>query len=63
MQLPPDYGPTWRDDPDALDRLCDLGAEALHDPVDPRLHDLRHQGLTALQINRIETVPLHGRYL
>jgi hypothetical protein len=33
-QPAPDWGPTWRDDPDALDRLCDYGAEQLYGPAD-----------------------------
>ena len=30
---------------------------------DPRLHDLRGQGLTALQLNTIVDVPIRERYL
>lgn len=37
MTTPPDQ-PTWQTDPDALDRLCQLGAAILHGgpPPDPR---------------------------
>lgn len=58
-----DYEPNWRDNPDQLDRLCDLGAQLLCDPVKPEYWDLRHQGLTALQIHGIQTIHLHGSYL
>lgn len=30
---PPYSQPTWRDDPDGLDRLCDEGARQLHGPI------------------------------
>ncbi|MGZ0231153.1 hypothetical protein [Streptomyces sp. CPS1] len=33
------------------------------DPVDPRWRDLRGQGLTAAQLERIHTLDLHGSYL
>lgn len=56
-------GPTWRDDPDALDQLCDLGAEALHEPAERQPRDLRGQGLTAVQLQRITTVTPDRRYL
>lgn len=49
----------WTD----LDRLCDLGAAQLHDPVDPQHLDLRGQGLTAYQINTMTDVDLQGDLL
>lgn len=61
--MPDQPGPTWRDDPDALDQLCDLGAEALHEPAERQPRDLRGQGLTAVQLQRITTVQLAGSYL
>lgn len=54
-----DCDPNWDD----LDRLCDLGAQLLHNPTKPGYWDLRHQGLTAWQIHRITTVQLTGEYL
>lgn len=33
------------------------------DPDDPRLHDLRGQGLTAVQLHTIIDIDLHGSYL
>ncbi|MEU1497325.1 hypothetical protein [Streptomyces sp. NPDC005732] len=30
---------------------------------DPRLHDLRGQGLTAVQLHTIQDVPITGSYL
>ncbi|MEV5347149.1 hypothetical protein [Streptomyces achromogenes] len=56
-------GPTWRDDPDELDRLCDLGAEALHESAERQPRDLRGQGLTAHQLQCITTVTPDRRYL
>ncbi|MGW3196283.1 hypothetical protein ACWDBD_17190 [Streptomyces sp. NPDC001118] len=38
-----DCDPMWSD----WDQLCARGAEELADPVDPRWHDLRRQGITA----------------
>ncbi|MEU4154790.1 hypothetical protein [Streptomyces antimycoticus] len=52
-QLTPDWGPNWRDDPDALDRLCQRGAEALYG----------HQALAAQQTRHIETITPDRRYL
>ena len=63
VQLALDCEPNWRDQPAELDRLCDLGALALHDPHDPRWRDLRGQGLTAWQIHRMTTVKITGSYL
>jgi hypothetical protein len=40
-----------------------LAAAELHDPVDPRWRDLRHQGLTAQQYARIVDVTVVGDYL
>ncbi|MFJ5967916.1 hypothetical protein [Streptomyces sp. NPDC093060] len=51
-----DCDPTWDD-------LCDLGAQQLHDPVKTIYWDLRHQGLTPLQIHRIQTIKTQGSYL
>ncbi|WP_318201085.1 hypothetical protein [Streptomyces sp. SCL15-4] len=56
-------GPTWRDDPDALDQLCDLGADALYEPAERQPRDLRGQGLTAVQLQRIRTITPDRRYL
>lgn len=58
-----DCHPNWRDTPDEHDDLCDLGAQQLHDPVKPGYWDLRHQGLTPLQIHRIQTIKTQGSYL
>ncbi|MFG3660268.1 hypothetical protein [Streptomyces sp. NPDC047706] len=46
-----------------LDELCDLGAEELHDPIDSRWHDLRHQGITARQYHRLVDVHVVGDWL
>ncbi|MFF7130358.1 hypothetical protein [Streptomyces sp. NPDC008240] len=51
-----DCEPNWDD-------LCDLGAQQLHDPVKTIYWDLRHQGLTPLQIHRIQTIKPPRRYL
>ncbi|QLJ01501.1 hypothetical protein HZZ00_11015 [Streptomyces sp. NEAU-sy36] len=48
------------------DPAWDLAAEADDDPgdsIDPRWRDLRGQGLTAAQLERIHTLDLHGSYL
>ena len=63
MTAPPDCEPNWRDDPTALDRLCEYGAQQLWDPIDPRLHDLRGQGLTARELNGITDIPISQEYL
>ncbi|MCX4809031.1 hypothetical protein OG601_47140 [Streptomyces sp. NBC_01239] len=55
--------PNWRDNPSALDRLCEYGAMQLDDPIDPRLHDLRGQGLTAMQLHTITDIEPQGNYL
>ncbi|WP_393075170.1 hypothetical protein [Streptomyces sp. LN704] len=44
-----DHNATWREDPDL-------------DP-DPRLHDLRGQGLTARQLHTIKDIEPRGDYL
>jgi hypothetical protein len=54
-----DCDPLWHD----WEQLCQRGAEELVDPVDPRWRDLRHQGLTAHQYQRIADVPVVGDYL
>ncbi|MET9073902.1 hypothetical protein ABZX95_17380 [Streptomyces sp. NPDC004232] len=54
-----DCDPSWDD----WDQLCARGAEELHDPVDPRWHDLRGQGLTARQYHRIVDVQVVGEWL
>jgi hypothetical protein len=46
-----------------LDELCDLGAEQLHDPIDPRWRDLRRQRLTADQWHRIVDIEITGEWL
>jgi hypothetical protein len=35
-----DCTPNWRDEPEALDRLCDAGAQQLHGP-DGQRRDIR----------------------
>lgn len=47
-----DCDPMWSD----WDQLCEQGAEELADPIDPRWHDLRRQGITARQYHRITDV-------
>lgn len=59
MTAPADCDPLWDD----WDRLCDRGAEELYDPVDPRWHDLRHQGMSARRYHRIVDVPVVGEWL
>ena len=54
-----DCEPLWHD----WDDLCQRGAEELCEPIDPRWHDLRRQGITAAQYHRIHDVELHGSYL
>jgi hypothetical protein len=51
-----DCDPTWAD-------LCARGAGQLHDEFDPRWRDLRHQGLSPMQIARTTDVHLVGEYL
>lgn len=55
--------PNWRDNPSELDRLCELDATLLDDPIDPRLHDLRGQGhhgqrLTETQLRAITDIEI-----
>lgn len=50
MTAPPDCEPNWRDNPDALERLCEYGAQQLHGHPRPADRDIR-------------TVPLKGDYL
>lgn len=57
-----DCDPGWTPD-EALDRLCQLGAELLEDNIAPHLWDLRGQGLTRQQLNTITNVPITGSYL
>lgn len=67
MTAPPDCEPNWRDNPDALDQLCEYGAQQLCDPVDPRLHDLRGQGLgvelTEERLRAITDITISQEYL
>lgn len=55
MTAPPDPWtepcdhPNWRDNPDALDQLCEIGARAFHDP------HFEHRN--------VDTVQLQGSYL
>jgi hypothetical protein len=57
-QLAFDCEPGWDDD-----RLYEIGAQLMHDPLDRRARDLWGQGLTAYQIHTMTTVPLTGSYL
>ena len=45
-----DCDPLWHDDPDIQ-------------PVDPRTHDLRGQGLTAVQLHDITDMTITGEYV
>ncbi|MET7429592.1 hypothetical protein ABZT16_11420 [Streptomyces flaveolus] len=54
-----DCDPAWDD----LDRLADLGAEELHDPIDQPWRDLRGQRITKRQYHRMQTVPVQGDVL
>lgn len=63
MTAPPDCEPNWRDNPDLLDCLCELGAQQLSEPDDPRLHGLRGQGLTARELHGITDIEPQGSYL
>ncbi|MEU5496136.1 hypothetical protein [Streptomyces griseofuscus] len=54
---PGDLDPLWHD----WDQLCQSDAEAAD--IHPRWRDLRHQGLTADQYQRIVDVPVVGDYL
>ena len=54
-----DCDPMWFD----WEQLCQRGAEELGDPVDPRWHDLRRQGITAQQYHRITDVQVVGEWL
>lgn len=49
-QLALDCNPNWTDD-------------EYDEPPDPRLHDLRGQGLTLVQLHTITDVPTTGSYL
>lgn len=51
MTAPPDCEPLWLDGED------DWGIE----PPDPRLHDLRGQGLTAAQLHGITDITINRR--
>lgn len=57
-----DCDPGWTPE-QALDRLCQLGAELLEDDIAPHLWDLRGQGLTHRQLNTITDIPITGSYL
>ena len=46
----------WDDDAEPPDDWPD-------DDIDPRLRDLRGQGLTAIQLHRMTDVPLQGELL
>lgn len=59
MTAPADCGELWSD----WDDLCARGAEDLHDPSDPRWHDLRRQGITARQYHRLVDVKIAGDWL
>lgn len=51
-------------DPDAdWDDEDDWPDDVIDDEPDPRLHDLRGQGLTAQQLHNITDVPVSRRYL
>lgn len=50
MTAPPDCEPLWPDDWDL-------------EPPDPRLHDLRGQGLTARELNDITDIVISQEYL
>lgn len=53
MTTAADCDPLWLDDETDWDTA----------PPDPRIHDLRGQGLTAVQLNTITDIPTTGEYL
>ncbi|MFF7946984.1 hypothetical protein [Streptomyces griseorubiginosus] len=60
MTAQADCDPLWTDE--EWERLCQRGAEYLHDPTDPRHRDLRGQ-LTALEIHTMTDVRVVGAWL
>jgi hypothetical protein len=53
VTAPPDCEPLWRADEDDWDI----------EPPDPRLHDLRGQGLSLVQLHTITDIAISQEYL